>query len=64
MVIQLPGDILFDSGKDTLKPDGKKILKQVADVVKGDATLNARNFQVAGYTDKDSTVESISITGD
>ena len=35
MVIQLPGDILFDSGKDTLKPDGRKILKQVADVVKG-----------------------------
>lgn len=53
MVIQLPGDILFDSGKDTLKPDGKRILKQVADVVKGDATLNARNFQVAGYTDKE-----------
>src|SRR5579871_6758549 len=48
MVIQLPGDILFDSGKDTLKPDGKKILKQVADVIKGDTTLSARNFQVAG----------------
>ncbi len=53
MVIQLPGDILFDSGRDTLKPDGKKILKQVADVVKGDATLSGRNFQVAGYTDKE-----------
>src|SRR5262249_48671111 len=53
MVIQLPGDILFDSGKDTLKPDGKKILKQVADVTKGDATLNTRNFQVAGHTDKE-----------
>ncbi len=53
MVIQLPGDILFDSGKDTLKPDGKKILKQVADVVKGDTTLSKRNFQVAGHTDKE-----------
>src|SRR5271165_4744218 len=53
MVIQLPGDILFDSGKDTLKPDGKKILKQVADVVKGDSTLSTRNFQVAGHTDKE-----------
>src|SRR5271170_2552463 len=53
MVIQLPGDILFDSGKDTLKPDGRKILKQVADVVKGDSTLSTRNFQVAGHTDKD-----------
>lgn len=53
MVIQLPGDILFDSGKDTLKPDGKKILKQVAEVVKGDTTLSTRNFQVAGHTDKE-----------
>ena len=53
MVIQLPGDILFDSGKDTLKPDGKRILKQVADVIKGDSTLSTRNFQVAGHTDKE-----------
>jgi chemotaxis protein MotB len=53
MVIQLPGDILFDSGSDKLKADGKKVLKQVADVVRGDATLNARNFQVAGHTDKE-----------
>src|SRR5580692_2977097 len=53
MVIQLPGDILFDSGKDTLKPDGKKVLKQVADVISGDSTLSTRNFQVAGHTDKE-----------
>ena len=53
MVIQLPGDILFDSGKDTLKPEGKRILKQVADVVKADSTLSTRNFQVAGHTDKE-----------
>jgi chemotaxis protein MotB len=53
MVIQLPGDILFDSGKDSLKPEGKKILKQVAEVVSGDSTLSTRNFQVAGHTDKE-----------
>ena len=53
MVIQLPGDVLFDSGKDSLKPDGKKILKQVADIIKGDATLSTRDFQVAGHTDKE-----------
>src|SRR5215472_8084847 len=53
MVIQLPGDILFDSGKDTLKPDGKKVLKSVAEVVNSDNTLRARNFQVAGHTDKE-----------
>lgn len=53
MVIQLPGDILFDSGSDKLKVDGKKVLKKVADVIRGDTTLNARNFQVAGHTDKE-----------
>lgn len=51
MVIQLPGDVLFDSGKDALKPDGKKILKQVADIVRADSTLSQRDFQVAGDTD-------------
>jgi chemotaxis protein MotB len=53
MVIQLPGDVLFDSGKDSLKPEGKKILKQVADIIKGDSTLSQRDFQVAGHTDKE-----------
>ena len=33
--------------------DGKKILKQVADVIRGDTTLSTRNFQVAGHTDKE-----------
>jgi chemotaxis protein MotB len=51
MVIQLPGDVLFDSGLDALKNEGKKILKQVADVVNSDATLKTRLFQVAGHTD-------------
>ena len=51
MVIQLPGDILFDSGKDELKPGGKDALGQVAEVIRGDKDLNSRNFQVAGHTD-------------
>jgi chemotaxis protein MotB len=53
MVIALPGDVLFDSGKDSLKPEGRKILKQVADIIRGDTTLAARDFQVAGHTDKE-----------
>ena len=53
MVIQLPGDVLFDSGKDSLKPEGKKILKQVTDIIKSDTTLSQRDFQVAGHTDKE-----------
>jgi chemotaxis protein MotB len=51
MVIQLPGDILFDSGKDELKQGGKDALAQVADVIRNDKDLNSRNFQVAGHTD-------------
>jgi chemotaxis protein MotB len=51
MLIQLPGDVLFDSGSDLLKPDGVSILLQVAEVVRGDAELAKRHFQVAGHTD-------------
>lgn len=51
MVIQLPGDVLFDSGRDRLKKEGEDILKQVADVVKNDSDLKNREFQVAGHTD-------------
>ncbi len=51
MVIQLPGDVLFDSGKDELKPQGKEVLLQVAEVIRNDSTLSTRNFQVAGHTD-------------
>ena len=53
MVIQLPGDVLFDSGKDSLKAEGKKVIKQVADVINSDSTLSTRSFQIAGHTDKD-----------
>lgn len=51
MVISMPGDVLFDSGKENLKPEGRKILSQVAEVIRGDAQLNERTFQVAGHTD-------------
>ena len=51
MVIQLPGDVLFDTGRDTLKKKGEEILGQVAGVIRGDAELAKRHFQVAGHTD-------------
>src|SRR6188768_1425213 len=51
MLIRLPGDVLFDSGQDKLKPEGQSILLQVADVVRNDADLSKRTFQVAGHTD-------------
>ena len=51
MVISLPGDVLFPSGKDQLKEGGKEVLMAVAEVIRGDATLAERYFQVAGHTD-------------
>lgn len=51
MLIQLPGDVLFDSGKDDLKTEGIDILRQVAEVVRTDEDLASREFQVAGHTD-------------
>ncbi|MEJ7729184.1 MAG: hypothetical protein WKG00_08210 [Polyangiaceae bacterium] len=50
MVIQLPGDVLFDTGKETLKKEGTDILGKVGDVIRGDAGPT-RTFQVAGHTD-------------
>jgi len=51
MVISLPGDVLFDSGRDTLKKEGQAILQKVAAVVKADEQLVKRDYQVAGHTD-------------
>ena len=51
MVISLPGDVLFDSGRETLKKDGKDILLKVAAIIKADPQLVSRDYQVGGHTD-------------
>jgi chemotaxis protein MotB len=51
MVILLPGDVLFDSGKDTLKAAGISVILSVGEVIRNDADLREREFQVAGHTD-------------
>ena len=51
MLIQLPGDVLFDSGREKLKKEGEDILRQIAEVIRNDAELSKREFQVAGHTD-------------
>lgn len=51
MVIQLPGDVLFDSGSDKLTEEGEQIVLNVAQVIRTDAELSQRQFQVAGHTD-------------
>jgi chemotaxis protein MotB len=51
MVIMLPGDVLFESGKAELKDEGLRVLQTVADVIRNDAQLSRRYFQIAGHTD-------------
>jgi len=48
MIIALPNDVLFDSGKTSIKPAGQAALAQVAQVLAGIAD---RHFLVAGDTD-------------
>jgi chemotaxis protein MotB len=50
MVLALPTDVLFDSGKAKLSARGKEAITQVSSVL---ATLKDRRFQVAGHTDAD-----------
>lgn len=51
MVIRLPGDVLFASGRANLKDEGVKVLDAVAEVIRNDKQLAQRYFQVAGHTD-------------
>ena len=53
MVISLPGDVLFDSGHETLKKEGKDILMKVAAIIKADPQLLSRDYEVAGDTDNE-----------
>jgi chemotaxis protein MotB len=48
MIIALPNDILFDSGKTEVKAEGRAALDKVAQVL---ATVGDRDFLVAGHTD-------------
>lgn len=51
MVVSLPGDVLFDTGKDRLRKEGKEALRKVAEVLRSDPSLSSRDYQVAGHTD-------------
>ena len=48
MLIELPTDVLFDSGKAEINPAGKQTVQEVGKVL---ATMPDRRFQVAGHTD-------------
>ncbi len=48
MLIALPNDVLFDSGRTDLKPDAQAALTDVAGVL---SSITDRHFLVAGHTD-------------
>ncbi len=48
MVLELPNDVLFDTGQTAIKPAGKQALTKIAAVLR---TISDRHFQVAGDTD-------------
>jgi chemotaxis protein MotB len=50
MVLVLPNDVLFASGKSSVEPRGKETLAQLGAVL---AELPSRRFQVSGHTDNE-----------
>lgn len=48
MVVELSENILFDSGRADLKPEGQQALTEVAGVL---SSIPDRDFQIAGHTD-------------
>ena len=48
MVLLLPNDVLFDTGRTELKPAGKGALEAVAAVM---TSMPNRHFQISGHTD-------------
>jgi chemotaxis protein MotB len=50
--IHLPGDALFDAGRETLKRDGREMLLKLAALLREDPSLSARSYQVAGHVDE------------
>jgi chemotaxis protein MotB len=51
LVIQLPGDALFENGREALKRDAKDLLGKVAEVIRNDRALATRSWQIAGHVD-------------
>jgi outer membrane protein OmpA-like peptidoglycan-associated protein len=51
LVVEVAGDVLFDSGSITLKSSAKKTLDQVASRIRSD--YSGHTIRVEGYTDSD-----------
>lgn len=54
MVLKLAADVMFPSGAATLRKDGEKAVREIAQVLKD---FKDRKFQVAGHTDNKGSAE-------
>lgn len=51
LVVSVAGDVLFDSGQNTLKPGAQRTLDRVADLLRSQFSSN--EVRIEGYTDTD-----------
>jgi chemotaxis protein MotB len=51
LVVQLPGDVLFEGGREALRREGRDLLLKVAEAIRSEPGLLARAFQVVGHVD-------------
>lgn len=51
LVVQLPGDVLFEGGREALRREGHDLLLKVAEAIRSEPGLLARAFQVVGHVD-------------
>lgn len=51
IIVRVPGDVLFDAGKATLKDSAKQTLSRIAQVL--NSKYAGRTIRVEGYTDTD-----------
>jgi outer membrane protein OmpA-like peptidoglycan-associated protein len=56
MTVNLPGDVLFDSGHETIKESAKTTLNKIASALKKDYAGKA--IRVEGHTDSDPIVKT------
>jgi len=59
LTVELAEQIFFDSGRATLKPEGKKVLKKVGEALKG---YDDKIIRVVGHTDNKPVTKSLQAT--
>lgn len=51
IIVDMVGDVLFDSGSATLKPEARRSLDRIAEIIR--SQYGGRMIRVEGYTDSD-----------